>query len=144
MPIPEAPAAYGSVKQQLTDEIRQHGHAITGSYVGRQALLLTTTGARSGRPRLSPLAYSLDDARYIVTASRGGSPTHPGWYFNLLADPIVTIEVDLQHFQARASIAEGAERERLWLQHISLHPGIGAYPRMTERIIPIVILEPLS
>lgn len=143
MPIPEAPAAHGSVKQQLTDEIRAHGHAVTGSYVGRQALLLNTTGARSGRPRISPLAYSTDNGRYIVTASRGGSPTHPGWYHNLLADPMATIEVDLRRFQARASTAEGAERERLWLQHIALHPGIGEYPKMTTRIIPIVVLEPL-
>ncbi len=143
MPIPEVPAAYGSVKRQLTDEIRKHGHAVTGSYVGRQALLLATTGARSGKPRLSPLAFSMDDGRYVVTASRGGSPVHPGWYFNLVADPIVTIEVDLKRIRARASIAEGAERERLWLQHISLHPGIGVYPRMTSRVIPIVILEPL-
>lgn len=138
-----SPAAYGSVKQQLIDEIREHGHAATGSYVGRQALLLNTTGARSGEPRLSPLAYSVDNGRYIVTASRGGSPTHPGWYFNLLADPVATIEVGLQQFQARASTAEGPERERLWLQHVALHPGIGEYPSKTTRVIPVVVFEPL-
>lgn len=143
MPIPEQPAAYGSVKQRLIDEIREHGHAVSGGYVGRQALLLNTTGARSGGPRLSPLAYSLDNGRYIVTASKGGSPTHPGWYHNLLADPIATVEVDGRRFQARASTAEGIERERLWLQHIALHPGIGEYLKMTTRVIPIVVLEPL-
>ncbi len=143
MLTPEVPAAYGSVKQQLIDEIREHGHAVTGSYVGRQALLLNTRGARSGEPRLSPLAYSMDNGCYIVTASRGGAPDHPGWYYNLLADPIATIELDLKHFQVRASIADGGERERLWLQHIALHPGIGEYRTKTARIIPIVVLEAL-
>ncbi len=143
MPAPEVPVSNGSVKQQLIDEIRAHGHAVTGSYVGRQALILGTLGARTGTERVSPLAYSMDDGRYIVTASRGGSPIHPGWYFNLLADPIATLEVGLKQFQARASTAEGPERERLWLQHVALHPGIGEYPRKTTRIIPVVVLEPL-
>ena len=143
MPTPAVSASYGSVKQQLIDEIRKHGHAVTGGYVGRQALLLNTTGARSREPRLSPLAYSMDNGRYIVTASRGGSPTHPGWYFNLLADPVASIEVGLQQFQARASTAEGPERERLWLRHVALHPGIGEYPSRTTRVIPVVVLEPL-
>jgi deazaflavin-dependent oxidoreductase (nitroreductase family) len=143
MLAPEVPASYGSVKQQLIDEIRKHGHAVTGSYVGRQALLLNTTGARSGEPRLSPLAYSMDNGRYVVTASRGGSPTHPGWYFNLRADPVVTIEVGLRQFQARASTAEGPERERLWLKHVALHPSIGEYPSKTTRVIPVVVLEAL-
>ena len=93
---------------------------------------------------MSPLAYSVDAGRYIVTASKGGAPTHPGWYHNLLKDPIATIEVDKKKFQARASIAEGADRERLWQQHIDLHPGIGEYPKKTTRIIPVVILDPRS
>lgn len=143
MLTPEQRAIYAEANRLLVEEIREHGHAVTGRWVGRLALLLTTTGARSGAPRMSPLAYSLDDGRYIVTASKGGSPTHPGWYHNLLADPIATIEVDQRTFQARASTAEGTERERLWLHHIALHPGIGEYPALTSRIIPVVILDPL-
>ncbi|MEO8470150.1 MAG: nitroreductase/quinone reductase family protein [Chloroflexota bacterium] len=141
MPIPEPVAAYGSVKEQLIAEIRAYGHAVTGIYVGRQALVLTTTGARSGEPRVSPLAYSLDSGRFVVTASRGGSPQHPSWYLNLVAHPIVTIEVDGKAIEARATIAQAPERERLWAQHIALHPGIGPYAEMTSREIPVVVLE---
>ena len=141
--MPEPLLDYGSVKDQLIAEIRAYGHAVTGIYVGRQALVLTTTGARSGEPRVSPLAYSMDDGRYVVTASRGGSPRHPAWYHNLVVNPIVTVEVDLKRIEVRASTAEGEERERLWLQHIALHPGIGPYAEMTHRVIPVVVLEPL-
>lgn len=143
MLTPEQRAIYAEANRLLVEEIREHGHAITGRWVGRQALLLTTTGARSGEQRMTPLAYSMDDGRYIVTASKGGAPTHPGWYHNLLANPIATIEVDQRRFQARASTAEGPERDRLWDQHIVLHPGIGEYPSLTTRIIPVVILDPL-
>lgn len=143
MLTPEIMAAYAAANKLLIDEIREHGHALSGNWLGRQALLLNTRGARSGEPRLCALAYSVDNGRYIVTASKGGAPRHPGWYHNLLADPIATIEVDQKKFQARASTAEGAERERLWLQHIALHPGIGEYPKLTTRLIPVVILDPL-
>lgn len=143
MPIPEPVPFYGSVKDQLIAEIRAHGHAVTGIYVARQALVLTTTGARSGEPRVSPLAFSTDAGRFVVTASRGGSPRHPAWYHNLVVNPTATIEVDLKRIGVRASIAEGEERDRLWLQHIALHPGIGPYAEMTHRIIPVVVLEPL-
>ena len=143
MPIPEPIPLYGSVKDQLIAEIRAHGHAVTGIYVGRQALVLTTTGARSGEARVSPIAFSTDAGRFVVTASRGGSPRHPAWYHNLVVNPIVTVEVDLKRIEVRASTAEGAERECLWLRHVALHPGIGPYAEMTHRIIPIVVLEPL-
>ncbi|MEO8462826.1 MAG: nitroreductase family deazaflavin-dependent oxidoreductase [Chloroflexota bacterium] len=140
---PEVRAAWAAANEQLVKDIREVGHATSGNWLGRQALLLTTTGAKSGEERMSPLAYSKDGARYIVTASKGGAPTHPGWYHNLLKDPVATIEVNLKKFKARASTAEGVERERLWLQHIALHPGIGEYPSKTTRVIPVVILDPI-
>ena len=140
---PDPRAAYLIARQLLVDEIREHGHAVTGSYVGRQALVLTTVGARSGRSRTTPTAYSRDGDRWVVVASKGGADEHPAWYHNLVADPIVTVEVDKLRFQARATVAEGPERERLWAQHIAVHPGIGEYPKRTTRIIPVIILEPL-
>ena len=76
-----------------------------------------------------------------MTASKGGAPTHPAWYYNLLADPTATIELDLQTIKVRASVAEGAERQRLWDQHVAIHTGIGEYPRKTDRVIPVVVLE---
>ena len=125
----------------MTEEIRRHGRPMTGWFAGGQVLLLTTVGARSGAARMAPLAYTRDGDRYVVTASKGGAPTHPGWYHNLVADPIATIEVDREKFQARASVADGAERQRLWDQHIAVHPGIGEYPKKTTRVIPVVVLE---
>jgi len=137
-------AAYAQARQTLIDEIREHGHAISGSYVGRQALVLTTTGARTGRPRSSPVAYSLDGDTYVVVASKGGAPEHPAWFGNIEADPVVTIEVNRLTFRARASVAEGAERERLWAQHVAVHPAIGEYPSRTTRVIPVIDLEPID
>jgi deazaflavin-dependent oxidoreductase (nitroreductase family) len=77
-------------------------------------LLLTTTGARSRQPRLAPVGYSRDGDGYVIVASKGGSPTHPGWYHNLLANPVVTVEVGRGTFEARARVTEGAERDRLF------------------------------
>ena len=83
-----APVAdYHEMTRILTEEIRQYGHATSGWFVGQQVMLLTTTGARSGVARTVPLAYSRDGDAYVVTASKGGAPTHPAWYYNLLADP---------------------------------------------------------
>ena len=77
-------------------------------------LLLTTTGAKSRQPRLVPVGYSRDGDGYVIVASKGGSPTHPGWYHNLLANPVVTVEVGRGTFEARARVTEGAERDRLF------------------------------
>ena len=144
MTVTDPRAAYARARQTLIDEIREHGHAITGSYVGRQALVLTTTGARTGQPRTSPIAYSLDGDRYVIVASKGGAPEHPAWFHNIEANPVVTIEVNRLTFQARASVAEAAERERLWAQHVGVHPVIGEYPSRTTRVIPAIVLEPID
>ncbi len=140
---PDPRAAYLIARQLLVDEIREHGHAVTGSYVGRQALVLTTVGARSGESRSTPVAYSRDGERFVITATKGGADEHPGWYHNLVADPVVTVEVDKRRFQARASAADGAERERLWARHIEIHASIGEYSKRTTRVIPVLVLEPL-
>ncbi|MEO6579094.1 MAG: nitroreductase/quinone reductase family protein, partial [Candidatus Limnocylindria bacterium] len=79
--------------------------------------------------------------RYVVTASKGGAPTHPAWFHNLLKDPTATIEVDREAFTARAEVPDGEERQRLWDLHASTHPGIGEYPKKTDRVIPIVTFQ---
>lgn len=144
MSTPDPRAAYAAARQLLVDEIREHGHAVTGSYVGRQALVLTTTGARSGAARSTPLAYSMDGDRFVVTASKGGAPEHPSWYHNLLASPEATVEVDRRTIRVRATVAEGDAYERLWDRHVAIHPAIGEYPGRTARVIPVVILEPIG
>lgn len=142
--VPEPVPDYHEMTRILTSEIRESGHATSGWFVGQQVMLLTTTGAKSGEPRTIPLAYSRDGELYIVTASKGGAPTHPAWYYNLLADPNGSIELDLQTIKVRASFAEGAERQRLWDQHVAIHTGIGEYPKKTDRIIPVVVLTPIE
>ena len=104
-------------------------------------LLLTTTGARSGRPRVSPLVYTTDDDRMVIIASKGGAPTHPDWFHNLVANPAVTLEVGSEAFPARASVAEGDERQRLWDQMVAQMPGFADYQRNTSREIPVVVVE---
>ena len=144
VPRPVPAPDYHEMTRILMAEIRESGRPQTGWFVGRDVFLLTTTGAKSGEPRTIPLAYSRDGDDYVVTASKGGAPTHPAWYFNLLADPTATLEVDLESITVRASVAEGAERQRLWDQHVAIHTGIGEYPSKTDRIIPVVVLEPIE
>ncbi len=126
----------------LSEEIRHQGRPQTGYFAGQQVLLLTTTGATSGEARVSPLAFSRDGDRYVVTASKGGAPTHPSWYFNLVGDPSATLETGGETIPVRATLlTSGVERQRLWDQHVELHPGIGEYPKKTDRVIPIVVFE---
>lgn len=104
-------------------------------------LLLTTTGAKSSQPYTTPIAYSTDGERLVIIASKGGAPTNPDWYHNLLAHPDVTVELGTERFQARATIAEGQERERLYAQHAALMPGFAEYQQKTTRQIPVIVLE---
>ena len=105
-------------------------------------ILLTTTGAKSGDLRTSPVAYSTDGDRIVIAASKGGAPTNPDWYHNLVAHPIVTVEIGAEKFQARATIVtDEAERERLYARHAELMPGFAEYPQKTDRKIPVVLLE---
>jgi len=105
-------------------------------------LILTTTGRKSGEPRLRPLIFGADDDRYVIVASQGGKPTHPDWYLNLSADPDVQVQVKGDRFPARARTAEGDERERLWRQMTQIWPAYDDYQQRTEREIPVVVLEP--
>ncbi|HEX8983241.1 MAG TPA: nitroreductase family deazaflavin-dependent oxidoreductase [Ktedonobacterales bacterium] len=130
-----APTNYN---ETVIETFRKNGGKVQG---GMNLLLLTTTGAKSGQPRIAPLAYSTDGDRYVVAASKGGAPTNPDWYFNVVANPIVTIEVGDEKFEARASIADDAERDRLYAAHAELMPGFAEYETKTTRRIPIVLLE---
>ena len=105
-------------------------------------LLLITKGARTGLERVTPLNFSRDGDRYIVMASKGGSPTHPDWFHNLVAHPSVTVEADGERFNARAAVSTGSERTRLLKIHSTAMPFFGAYDkRVKRREIPVVSLE---
>ena len=123
----------------VVEKFRKEGGRSTGK---SPVLLLTTKGARTGRERVNPLNFSRDGHRYIIMASKGGSPTHPDWYYNLVAHPIVTVEADGERFEARAKVSEGAERQRLLKIHTSAMPFFGAYERRVKRrVIPVIALE---
>jgi deazaflavin-dependent oxidoreductase (nitroreductase family) len=129
----------------LIAHFRKNRGVITeGPFTGRDVLLLTTTGAKSGARRTHPLVYTKDGDRYLIIASKGGSPTHPSWYHNVRAHPVVIVEVGSEKFPAKAiPVAGGAERRRLYDQHAAINPGFKDYERKTTRVIPAILLERL-
>ncbi len=143
MTVTDPRAAYAAFTQALIDDLRAHGGEVTsGPFVGRPVLLLHTIGAKTGEPRIAPLVYSRDGDHLVVAASKGGAPDHPAWFANLVANPEVTVEAGGRTFTARAVVAEGAERDRLWAVHVAQHPGFSEYEARTTRRIPMVALEP--
>jgi deazaflavin-dependent oxidoreductase (nitroreductase family) len=132
---------YNEFNRQLIEEYRANGGKVTGIFAGAPLLVLTTTGARSGQPRVTPLVYTTDNGRWVVIASKGGSPTHPDWYYNLRANPEVTVEVGAESFPARATITTGAERQRLFDQMAARMPNFAEYQRNTVRQLPVIVLE---
>lgn len=104
-------------------------------------LLLTTTGRRTGEPRTTPLIYRLDGDNPVIVASKGGAPDDPGWYRNLVKDPEVEVQILGDRFRARARVAEGGERERLWRLMNEVWPHYEEYQAKTDRQIPVVVLE---
>ncbi len=126
-------------------EFRANGGVVGGRYAGRPMMLLTTTGAKSGEERITPLNYSADGTRIVVIASRGGAPTHPDWYRNLVANPEVTVEVGTDKYRARARTAQEPERTRLFDQQAALMPFFDEYRKqVTAREIPVVVFERLD
>jgi deazaflavin-dependent oxidoreductase (nitroreductase family) len=108
---------------------------------GTTILLLTTVGRSSGEPRTTPLIHRVDGDRWVVVASKGGAPEHPGWFENLRAEPRASIQVRDEEIPVQASVAEGAERERLWASMAEVWPAYDEYQARTDREIPIVVLE---
>jgi deazaflavin-dependent oxidoreductase (nitroreductase family) len=106
---------------------------------GTTILLLTTEGRTSGELRTTPLIHRTDGDRWVVVASKGGAPEHPGWYQNLLANPEATIEVKAEEIPVRATTATGAERSRLWSLMAEVWPAYDDYQKKTDREIPVVV-----
>ena len=127
--------------RSIIEEFRANGGIVRGPFDGATLLLLTTTGAKSGRRGTTPLVYSKDGDRLVIMASKAGAPTNPAWYHNVLAHPTVTVEVGTESFDARATVITGAERDRLYAQHAEKNPGFLEYQKKTTRVIPVVTLE---
>ena len=142
MTTPDSSVAFSQRDRELIDDFRAHDGEVTqGVHTGRTVLLLTTTGAKTGEPRLAPLVYTRDGDRYVNVASKGGAPSHPGWYVNLVADPVVTIEVGRETFAARATVTERTERDRLFAAHATEFPFYRGFQKKTSRVVPVVVLE---
>ena len=133
-----------SWNQALIQEFHAKGGKGVGQF-GNRLVLLTTTGARSGKEGTTPLMYHRDGERYVVVASKSGAPDNPAWYYNLKANPVARVEVGTESgtetFEVRAHEAQGEERERIWADRVAIAPGFGDYQRNTSRRIPVMLLE---
>jgi deazaflavin-dependent oxidoreductase (nitroreductase family) len=123
----------------VIEEFRAHGGVV--AYLGFPILLLTTTGARTGRRRTTPLGFGVDGSRVFVVASKGGAPHHPAWYYNLRSNPSVTVELGSATYEARAVVAEGRERDRLFVIIRASAPSLAEFEARATRVIPVVVLE---
>lgn len=110
-------------------------------FAGATVVLLTHTGRKSGTKRTNPLVAMPDGDRYLVFGSKGGAPQHPDWYWNLKANPDVTLEVGTEKFEATAEEVTGEERDRLWAKNVAARPGFGEYEKTAQgRVIPVIAL----
>jgi deazaflavin-dependent oxidoreductase (nitroreductase family) len=127
--------------QRLIDEFRADRSNNGGAFNGRPLLLLTTTGARSGKRHTTPMMYVPDGERLLVIASNAGAPGNPAWYYNLMAHPLVTVEVGKDTYDATATVTEGEERQRLWTMIVEHRPFFADHQAKITRQIPVIALE---
>ncbi len=130
--------------KKIIEEFRANGGKVGGRFEGKTLVLLHTTGAKTQRERINPLASVKDGDRYVVIASKGGAPNHPDWYYNVVANPLVTLVTGTGSFRARASVAEEPERTRLYNKMVEMMPAFDDYRRNTKRQIPVIVLTPVT
>ncbi|MET9095506.1 nitroreductase/quinone reductase family protein [Streptomyces cyaneofuscatus] len=128
-------------QQSVIDEFRANAGKVGGPFADSDLLLLTTTGARTGRPHTTPLGHVRDGERVLVVGSNLGAPHHPDWYHNLLAHPAVQVELGDQEFETIAVPAEGATRDELFARVAAEAPGYAQYQAATDRVLPVVVLH---
>jgi deazaflavin-dependent oxidoreductase (nitroreductase family) len=125
----------------IIKDFRANGGKVGGQFAGAPLLILTTKGAKSGVSRENPLAYLEDKGRYVIIASYAGAPTNPPWYYNLVANPTVTVEVGKEKFTARAEIVSEPDRTKLYQKMASIMPAFSEYQKKTTRKIPVIALK---
>lgn len=130
--------------RHMIEEFRANKGQVGGVWEGRPLLLLTTTGAKTGQPRTTPVMYLREGNRLFIFASKGGAPTHPAWYHNLLAHQDVSVEIGDQAFSATAKPLTGEERDQIYARWAERYPQFRDYQTKTTRIIPVIELEPRS
>jgi deazaflavin-dependent oxidoreductase (nitroreductase family) len=127
--------------KKVIEEFRSSGGKVGGQFADAPMIIITHTGAKSGKTYTSPLVYSRDGDRFVIIASKAGAPKNPSWYHNLIAHPEVTVEIGTEKFKARATEARGAERDRLFAAHAKLMPQFNEYQKKTNRKIPVLVLQ---
>ena len=128
--------------RQIMEEFHANAGKVGGPFEGVPLLLLTTTGARSGQRRTTPVGYMPDGDRLIIFATRGGLPTNPDWYYNLVAHQEATVEVGTETFDVTAAVLTGEERDRLYARQVERAPVFAEYQAKTTRKIPVIALYP--
>jgi deazaflavin-dependent oxidoreductase (nitroreductase family) len=129
---------FENFNQQMIDQFRANGGRMDWGPVSMA--LLTTTGAKTGRRHLTPLAAFEEDGHLYVIASMGGAPRHPAWYHNLVANPTVTVEHAGKTYEAKANVVPPDERDPLFARIVDAMPQFGEYQQNTSRIIPVIEL----
>ena len=127
--------------KQIIEEFRANDGKVGGHFEHLTLLLLHTTGAKSGLPRINPVATVKDGDQYIIMASKGGAPDNPDWYYNLVANPQVSVEVGTEKFEALARVTEGSERQTLFEKMSTKYPQFAEYQQNTKRVIPVITLS---
>jgi deazaflavin-dependent oxidoreductase (nitroreductase family) len=127
--------------RKIIDEFRANDGKVGGNFEGAPMVILHTRGRKSGEPRENPLVYQQVGDDIAVFGSKGGMPHHPHWYLNLLDNPDVAVEVGAEKYNAKARIATGEERERIWTEQKKRMSGFADYEKATTREIPVIILE---
>jgi deazaflavin-dependent oxidoreductase (nitroreductase family) len=132
---------FRAFNRNLIEEFRANDGRTSGPFAQAPLMLMTTTGAKSGKERVIPIVYTRDGDGLVIAASKGGAPTNPDWFHNVSVHPDVTVALPGETFPARARIADRAERDRLYAAHAAAMPGFADYEAKTDRVIPIVVLE---
>jgi deazaflavin-dependent oxidoreductase (nitroreductase family) len=136
-------AATKNWNDPIIQEFRANRGKVGGNFERQPLLLLHHRGAKTGVERVNPVAYQKVGDSYAVFASKGGSPTNPDWYHNLVANPRARVEVGNDALDVNARVARGEERERIWEEQKRLNPNFGDYEERTEREIPVIVLDPV-
>jgi len=130
----------GDFNKAIIEEFRANDGVVGGRFQGRDLILLNTIGAKSGALRVIPVVYMMDGDRYVIIASNSGSPTHPDWYYNIVAHPEFEMEVDAEKFKVKATMVEEPERTRLYDKMAARYAFFTEYRANTERVIPLMTL----
>jgi deazaflavin-dependent oxidoreductase (nitroreductase family) len=136
-----SPPTMNDFNASIIAEFHANQGVVGGHFAGHPVLLLTTTGAKSGRRFTLPLVYLPGGERLTIFASKAGAPTNPDWYHNLVANSTVTVEAGTEKYEATATVIMGDERDQLYARQVERMPQFGEYEKKTTRLIPVIALE---